>query len=235
MKCKIAILVGSMLLAACAGSGPIGGPGIQVTRLAELPPPNGIDPASDARSYLIGPFDKLKVAVFGVEELTAEVQVDGSGRIALPLAGSILVADRTPEEVAELIAQRLKDGYVRNPQVAVNLEEAVSHVVTLEGEVAKPGAYPVLGNMTLMRAIAHAEGTTEFAELDDVIIFRTVNGQRMAGVYNLRAIRRGNYEDPEVYADDLIVVGESPTRRMFRDVLQAAPAILTPLVYVFTR
>lgn len=235
MKFRIIVLVVSMLLSACAGPGPIGGPGLQVSRLAELPPPNGIDPLSDTRPYLIGAFDKLKVNVFGVEELTVDVQVDGSGHIALPLAGSILAANRTPEEVAEQIAQRLKDGYVRNPQVAVNLEEAVSHVVTVEGEVAKPGAYPALGDMTLMRAIAHAEGTTEFAGLDNVIIFRTVDGQRMAGVYNLSAIRRGNYDDPDVYAGDLIVVGESPTRRIFRDILQAAPAVVTPLVYILTR
>ncbi|PWG03830.1 transposase [Sphingosinicella humi] len=200
-----------------------------------MPPPHGTDPALEARPYLIGPFDKLQVNVFGVKELTGEVQVDGSGRIALPLAGSVEAAGQTPAQVADEIARRLRGGYVRDPQVAVNLSESVSHVFTVEGEVEKPGAYPAVGKMTLLRAIARAEGTTDFAGLDDVIIFRTVGGERMAGVYNLAAIRRGNYDDPEVYADDLIVVGESPTRKIFRDVLQVAPAVVTPLVYILTR
>src|SRR3546814_21117547 len=96
--------------------------------------------------------------------------------------------------------------------------ETVSQVVTVSGEVRKPGLYPVLGKMTLMRAIAQAEGSTEFADADNVVVFRTVSGQDMAAVYNLGAIRRGNYNDPAVYAHDVVVVGESGTRRLFTDI-----------------
>ncbi|WP_196782026.1 hypothetical protein, partial [Salmonella enterica] len=73
--------------------------------------------------------------------------------------------------------------------------------------------------MTLMRAVATAKGTTEFAKLDDVVIFRTVNGQKMAALYNLKAIRQGAYDDPEVFANDVVVVGDSPARRLFKDIL----------------
>ncbi|MBC7042118.1 polysaccharide export protein, partial [Salmonella enterica subsp. enterica serovar Enteritidis] len=79
--------------------------------------------------------------------------------------------------------------------------------------------YPVNGRMTLMRAVATAKGTTEFAKLDDVVIFRTVNGQKMAALYNLKAIRQGAYDDPEVFANDVVVVGDSPARRLFKDIL----------------
>jgi polysaccharide biosynthesis/export protein len=87
-----------------------------------------------------------------------------------------------------------------------------------------------MGKMTLQRAVARAGGTTEFAKLDDVVVFRTVEGKQYAGLYNLQAIRRGNYADPEIFANDVIIVGDSPARRRFRDFLQAAPLLTSPLV-----
>ena len=81
--------------------------------------------------------------------------------------------------------------------------------MTVDGQVNKPGLYPVIGKMSLMRAIATAEGTSEFARLQEVIIFRTVDGQRMAGVYNLGAIRAGAYDDPGVFADDVHATGSA--------------------------
>jgi polysaccharide export outer membrane protein len=86
--------------------------------------------------------------------------------------------------------------------------------------------------MTLMRAVATAKGTTDQAKLTDVLIFRTVNGQKMVGIYDLKAIRRGTYGDPEVFASDIVVVGDSPSRRLFKDLLQVSPALLTPLIYL---
>ena len=64
------------------------------------------------------------------------------------------------------------------------------------------------------------------------MIFRTVNGQKMAALYNLKAIRRGYYTDPEVFANDVVVVGDSQARRLFKDALQVAPTLLTPLIYI---
>ena len=78
-----------------------------------------------------------------------------------------------------------------------------------------------------MRAIATAKGTSEDANEKDVVVFRTVGGQKMAALYNLAAIRRGTYADPEIYPDDIIVVGDSPTSRLIR---QLGPVISTPLV-----
>jgi polysaccharide export outer membrane protein len=204
--------------------------------LTELPPPNEIDAQVSGRPYRIGPFDKLTIDVYGVEEMKErEIQADASGRISFPLAGIIEAAGRTPLEVAGLIADRLRTRYVRDPQVTVNLKETLSQVVTVDGEVQKPGVYPVVGNMSLLRAVATAEGTTEFAKQKRVVIFRTVNGQKLAGLYDLRAIRQGLYPDPEVYANDVVVVGDNAARRLLRDVLQALPAIVTPVIYVLTR
>jgi polysaccharide export outer membrane protein len=82
----------------------------------------------------------------------------------------------------------------------------------------------------LLRAVASARGLTEFADQDDVVILRTVGGQRIAGLYNIGAIRRGLYEDPALYANDLVVVGDSPQRRLFRDFVSVAPLLASPVI-----
>ena len=136
----------------------------------------------------------------------------------------------TPQELARFIEQKLAAQYIRDPQVTINLKETVSQVVTVDGEVKEPGLYPVIGRMTLMRAVATAKGTSEFAKLQDVVIFRTVKGQKMAALYNLKAIRHGSYDDPEVFANDVVVVGDSAARRIFKDALLIAPLLTTPLI-----
>lgn len=206
---------------------------VTVVEATALPLPARGDLFSQERPYLVGPFDKLKIDVFGIKELSErEIQVDASGRASFPLVGSFQAAGKTPGEIAGELERLLTGSYIRNPQVTVNLEETVSQVVTVDGQVSKPGLYPVIGRMTLMRAVATAGGTAEFAKLDDVVLFRTVNGAQYAALYNLRAIRRGAYSDPEVFANDIVVVGDSQARRIFKDVLQASPLITAPIIAV---
>jgi polysaccharide biosynthesis/export protein len=222
------------LLSACAAKGPrvIGGdPSIKIVEATEMPAPDRNDVIQEDRPYLIGPFDKLTIDVFGIEELSArEIQTDASGRISFPLAGVVEAAGKTPAELEKILEARLRQRYVRNPQVTVNLKETVSQVVTVDGQVKEPGLYPVIGRMTLMRAVATAKGLSEFANLEDVIVFRTVKGQNMAALYNLNAIRTGAYADPEIFANDIVQVGDSKARRRFKDILQIAPALLTPII-----
>ncbi|MGL5837907.1 MAG: polysaccharide biosynthesis/export family protein [Sphingorhabdus sp.] len=232
MKNIVLSVIALSFLSACAGSNALGGASnINVIQGSELPPPDRSDLLGEARPYLIGPFDKLTIDVFGIEELSEkEVQTDASGRISFPLAGIIEAAGKTPGEIEDEIEDRLRSRYVRSPQVTVNLKETVSQVITVDGQVKKPGLYPVIGKMTLMRAVATAEGVAEFAKLNDVVIFRTVKGQQLAALYDLKAIRRGNYSDPEVFANDVVVVGDSQARRLFRDALQVVPLLTTPLI-----
>jgi polysaccharide export outer membrane protein len=211
---------------------PLGGdPAVQVVESGALPAPSRTDVLSAERPYLVGPFDKLTIDVFGISELSQrEVQTDASGRLSFPLVGTLEVAGRTPSEIEGLIKERLRGSYVRNPQVTVNLRETVSQVITVDGEVREPGLYPVIGRMTLMRAVATAKGTAQYAKLDDIVVFRTVGGQRYAALYNLKAIRRGAYADPEVFANDVVVVGDSPARRLFASLVQLAPVLSGPLI-----
>jgi polysaccharide biosynthesis/export protein len=239
MFARFSLILLSLALAGCAGNKSIGGlakteggaESVQVLQTSELPPPDRTDLNELNRPYLIGPFDKLVIDVFGIEELSKkEVQTDAGGRISFPLAGIIEAAGKTPGELEQILAERLRGRFVRNPQVTVNLKETVSQVITVDGQVKEPGLYPVIGRMTLMRAVATAKGTAEFAKLDDVVVFRTVKSQKMAALYNLKAIRRGYYDDPEVFANDVVIVGESSARRLFKDALQIVPLLTTPLI-----
>lgn len=228
-------LVAAAFLASCATPPFVPGPQLTLVAGDVLPPPEGTDPVTGERPFQIGPFDQLGVSVFGLPELSQRVQVDGGGDVSIPLAGQLHVAGKTTSEVAHEIESRLRGAYVRHPQVSVNVDEVVSQVVTVDGEVREPGLYPVPGHLTLMRAIATAKGVSEFARLEDVVVFRTVGERQMAALYNLQAIRRGLYGDPRIYAGDVVVVGNSPGRRLFRDILQASPLITTPIIALLNR
>jgi len=230
-KALIAMLA-ALGLASCAhGPRPLAGPNLAVLPMTELPPPAGIEANQQVRPYQIGPLDTVSIDVYGVEELSRrEIQADASGRLAFPLAGTVEATGMTPDQLAREIENRLRGRYVRNPQVTVNLSETVSQVVTVDGQVREPGMYPVVGRMTLMRAIASARGLTEYARVSEVVIFRNVGEQRLAALYDLGAIRAGRYADPEVFAHDVVIVGDSPQRRMFRDILQAAPLFTAPII-----
>lgn len=221
----------AVALSACTGSGRlVGSKNVTVVPLSALPAPTRTDLSVSQRPYLIGPFDKLTISVFGINDLGGEVQADASGRVSIPLLGAIDAAGKTPAELADTIAAGLSGRYVRNPQVTVNLKDTVSQVITVDGEVRDPGLYPVIGKMSLMRAVATAKGTTEFAKLDDVVVFRTVDNKRLAALFSLKAIRRGAYDDPEIFANDVVVVGNSPARRIFKDILAGSSLITTPIV-----
>lgn len=229
----IALLIASALTG-CAGPKPLQSTQqltvIQGTSV--LPPPGRGDLTAADRPALIGPLDTIQVDVFNIPDLSREMQVDASGRIAMPLAGTLDARGKTAEELARAIEAALRARYVRNPEVTINIRNSVSQVVTIDGQVVEPGLYPVTNQMTLTRVIASAKGLSEFARQEDVVILRTVGNRRMAGLYNIAEIRRGTYDDPPVYANDIIVVGDSPQRRLFRDFVSLSPILAAPLIAI---
>jgi polysaccharide biosynthesis/export protein len=229
-----AALVLAAALSACGRPEPLVSNGrlTVVDNSAALPAPTRLDLTAADRPSLIGPLDTIQVDVFNVPELSREMQVDASGRIAMPLAGTIDARGRTAGELAQTIETALRGRYIRNPEVTVNIKSSVSQVVTIDGQVVEPGLYPVTNQMTLLRAIASAKGMNEFARLEEVVILRTVDGRKMAGLYDIGAIRRGAYDDPPIYANDVIVVGDSPQRRLFRDFVSLAPLLAAPLIAI---
>jgi polysaccharide export outer membrane protein len=224
----------TVTLTACGAPKPIMSSGqlTVVNTNGVLPAPGRSDLTAADRPALIGPLDTIEVDVFGIPELSREMQVDASGRIAMPLAGTLDARGKTAEELGLTIAAALKAHYVRNPRVTVNIKSSVSQVVTIDGQVVEPGLYPVTNQMTLMRVVASAKGLSEFARQEDIVILRTVGERRMAGLYNIAEIRRGAYDDPPVYANDVIIVGDSPQRRLFRDFVALSPLLAGPLIAI---
>ena len=129
------------------------------------------------------------------------------------------------------IVRRLGARYIRNPQVAVVVLERVRTTFAVEGDVREPGVFTAVPGTTLLSAIAQAKSPTEVARLDEVMVFRVMNGQRMGARFNLADIRRGNAPDPQIIAGDTVVVGHSALRGAWREFLQAAPAF--NLFYIF--
>lgn len=226
--------VAMLSLAGCASSTLVGRPDLNIVSATELPAPGLEDLITARRAYVIGPFDRIDIAVYGVPELTRQIQVDANGRFALPLVGEVGAAGLTPAQLGDLISTRLRGRYIREPQVAVNAD-TVNQMITVDGQVKTPGLYPVTGRMTLMRAIARAEGLGEYGNPSFVVVFRRVNNQDMAALFDLRSIRRGIYPDPEVYANDVVYVGEDQARRIFSTIIQSSGLLTAPIIALASR
>lgn len=187
----------------------------------------GLSQQAATQDYRIGPLDKLNITVFQVKDLTLEeVQVDGSGRVFLPLIGSVVAAGKTTQELSAEIADRLRGQYLQSPQVAVWVAEAISQKVTVDGSVVEPGVYAMSGPTTLLQAVAMAKGPDpRYANLNRVAVFRTINGQRNAAVFDLKAIRAGKAPDPVILGNDVVVVEGSTAKGVFREILAALPGL----------
>ncbi len=183
--------------------------------------------AFSTRDYRIGTEDLLEVQVFGVDQLSRTVRVNSMGFVSLPLIGNLEVGGLTAQQAETLIATRLADAYLQNPQVSLFIKEYTNQRVTIEGAVNKPGIYPLRGQTTLLRSLAMAGGQANLSDMSEVMLFRAdASGKRDAKAFDVDRIRRGDAEDPVVLNDDLIVVNRSAARTMlkdsiFRDVLDA--------------
>lgn len=126
--------------------------------------------ADETTTYRLGSGDKLRVTVFGEEDLSGEFDVTGAGKISLPLIGQVQAAGLTVEETEEAIAAKLREGYLTNPKV--NVEVLNYRPFYIMGEVNKPGEYPYSNAMTVLNAVAVAGGFTYRANEDKVFITR---------------------------------------------------------------
>ncbi|WP_179948206.1 polysaccharide biosynthesis/export family protein [Luteimonas chenhongjianii] len=193
-----------------------------------LPPPDTTTASGayeGATDYRVGAQDLLEISVFGVEELKHQARVNSNGLINVPLVGSVMAGGRTIPELEQELGSRYAEGYLQNPQVSIFVKEYTSQRVTLEGAVKKPGIYPLTGRTSLLQAIAMAEGLDEFADLEGVVLFREVNGERMAAAFDVAAVRRGDMPDPQIYGDDVIVIERSGSKSAFREFLRVVPAL----------
>lgn len=222
------LLALSLVLTACASTPRTYGEAsqIEVTDLETLPR------SQSAGVYRIGQQEILDITVVGSELLSSKFITDEAGRIDFPLVGSVNLFGQSPSGASRIIADSLRGQYVLNPQVIVIPEDLAEVTFSVGGQVDKPGDYPIDENMTLLRAVALAGGQGEFAKLDEVLVFREVEGQRYIGVYNLEAIQQGNYPDPQLYAEDLVMIGDSASKRRLEAALQFVPVLSTAVILI---
>lgn len=168
-----ALLLCSFVLTAC------------VEQVTEVPNFRRV-PNSEERSYLIGPDDLLQIVVWKNESLSKEVRVRPDGKITLPLINDVQAGGMTPSILRDVISKRLEK-FVEVSGVTVIVKEINSSKVSVLGQVKKPGIYPLRSDLTVLDAIAMAEGFNEFAETDRMVIIRK-NGKETHWI-------RVNYDD----------------------------------------
>ena len=132
------------------------------------PAPGGDEP------YTLDTGDRLRVVVFGQDGLSNSYIIDASGRITIPLIGTVSARGCTTGQLARVIADRLRNGYVREPHVAIEVETYRPFFIL--GEVLAPGQYPYVPNMTVETAVAIAGGFTPRAYRYDFVVSRSSMG-----------------------------------------------------------
>ncbi|HMT44841.1 MAG TPA: polysaccharide biosynthesis/export family protein [Chakrabartia sp.] len=192
---------------------------------ADLPSPGDGAPPAARKDYRIGPNDRLSVKVYGVPDLDREVDVDGAGNIQLPLIGIVPAMGETAFALSDKVAALYGTRYIRNPQVSILIKEALSSRALVDGAVAQPGEVSVNSSSTLMSTIASARGVTDKSKLDQVLVFRTIDGKRMVARFDLDSIRLAKAPDPAIYPNDVIVVGRGRGGLETRDILLLAPVL----------
>lgn len=181
--------------------------------------------------YVLQPGDKISIDVFQEAELSlASALVDEAGYVSVPLVGELQARGLTTNQLARELERAYASRYLREPNVNVTLLEASPRFMSVEGEVSEPGIYPVRPGYTLLSAMAVAGSPERTAKLDEVLIFRQVDGQRVGGRFDIQEIRAGRMADPQVLPGDVIVVGYSSVRGGYQDFLQ-----LAPIFGIFTR
>ena len=175
--------------------------------------------------YKIAPMDTLAIKVFKMPDLSGDYEVDLTGQISMPLIGSTSATDVTTAELDQRLTTKLGEKYLENPDVSVAIKSSSRRSVTVDGAVNKAGSFPVNGPMTLMQAVAAAGGTGPEANARRVAIFRQIGGKRQAAAFDLTSIRRGEMEDPPVYAGDIIVIDGSSIKAVQKQLLNSLPVL----------
>ena len=189
-----ALLLFSLVFTAC------------VDQMTEVPNFRRV-PTSEERSYVIGPDDLLQIVVWKNESLSRELRVRPDGKITLPLINDIQASGKTPSDLRDIISTRLEK-FVEVAGVTVIVKEINSSKVSVLGQVRKPGIYPLRSDLTVLDAIAMAEGFNEFAAPDRMVIIRK-NGKETHWIkVNYDEILQGRISEDRLFlaSGDTLVV-----------------------------
>ena len=163
--------------------------------------------ATEDPNYIIGPQDMLDINVWKEPELTRVVPVRPDGKISMPLLNDVQAAGLTPMTLAANITTSLKK-FVSDPQVTIVVTQINSQRIYILGEVARPGAFPLLPGMTMLEGLSSAGGFTQFANTKKIYLLRKVNGKMEKYPFNYKDVIHGKAPDQNVSlkAGDTIVV-----------------------------
>jgi protein involved in polysaccharide export with SLBB domain len=153
--------------------------------------------AADTSLGQLGPGDKVKLNVYGEEELSGEFEIDATGRLALPLIGDVKAQGLTPRELETSVAKILSNGYLVNPRVSVEVTNFRPFFIL--GEVNRPGSFPYTNDMTVINAVALAGGYTTRAKTGEVKLRRANDPSRTETWVT---------EDTKIYPGDVVRVDE---------------------------
>jgi protein involved in polysaccharide export with SLBB domain len=190
-----ALLSGSMVVSSC-GHG---------TRPTVSGPSNDAIVVFDER---LGVDDVFEVRIVGEPDLSGKYRVGADGTIDFPYVGRLEVLGMRPGQVQQDLTKRLKDGYLRNPQIAVLVQEWNSRKVNVLGQVSKPGPVTYFPRMTIVDAISAAGGFTAIAAKNSVYLRRDLNGRTETKNYRVADISEGRAPNVTILPGDVLVVEE---------------------------
>jgi len=144
---------------------------------AFAPAPVAYAPTAPSGPYTLDSGDRLRIVVFGQDGLSNSYVVDASGYIAMPLIGTVLARGATTEQLSSRIVNKLSQGFIKEPHVAVEIEAYRPFFIL--GEVTQPGQYPYVADMTVETAVAIAGGFGPRASRKTVTVTRLINGQQV--------------------------------------------------------
>ena len=148
-------------------------------------------PATTDPAYVIGAEDMLDISVWKEPDVSRLVPVRPDGRISLPLINDVQAAGLTPQQLAGMVAEKLRK-YLNEPQVTVIVTAINSQRVFVVGEVLRAGAFPLLPGMTVLQALSSAGGFTTFADVKKIHVVRLRDGKQAELPFNYREVLKGD-------------------------------------------
>jgi len=195
------------------------------------PAPQRPEPAAAATParYMIGPQDLLKITVFDEPDLTNSYRVDGDGFVTFPYIGRVPSAGLTLPELQERIRTLLAAGFIRNPQVRVEVGEFKSQSVLVSGEVRQPGKITMTGSMTLLEALAAAGSATSSAS-SELTVAHPKRGTEDSDVIriNWKDLQLGRGTDVGLQDGDIINVPKAQTFFITGQIRNGGSYVLEP-------
>ena len=157
--------------------------------------------------YVIGPEDVLKINIWKEPEMSGDVPVRPDGKISLTLLGDVQAAGLTPTQLTTQITDLLKK-YLDDPRVTVTVGAVNSRRVFILGQVGRPGAFPLLPDMTVLQALSTAGGLSLYAAADKIYVLRIENGNQVKLAFQYKQVIKGNKPEQNIVlkSGDTIVV-----------------------------